>query len=302
MELNYIREFVVLADTGNYLEASERLFIAQSSLSKHIKTLEQELGVLLFDRTTRKVELSQYGRGFLPYARRMSDLLAEYTDILAQEKNRFSDHLTIGSLPMMVQYGITDFLANFQKENPSVSICVEEGENRHLKELMRQGKCDLAFLRDDSHIDNEFHKILIWEDRIAAVLPRHHHLAEAPHVFIEQLRDETFLMLPEYTMVHSLAMQLFHKAGFDPNVLMTVRKGESLIDLVGKGMGIALLMRHPTMYQDNSNVALVDLHPIVPTNVYLAYPKGLSPLPARQKFLQHIRRTITARQTNEDIG
>ena len=59
MELKYIREFVSLAETGSYFETSERLFITTSSLSRHIKALEEELGMPLFDRTTRKVELNR---------------------------------------------------------------------------------------------------------------------------------------------------------------------------------------------------------------------------------------------------
>mgnify|MGYP000270200484 CR=1 FL=1 len=70
MELSYIREFVVLAETGNYLEAADALFIAQSSLSRHIKSIELDLGSPLFDRTTRKVVLNGFGQAFLPYAKR----------------------------------------------------------------------------------------------------------------------------------------------------------------------------------------------------------------------------------------
>ena len=64
MELSYIREFVVLAETGNYLEAADTLFIAQSSLSRHIKSIEMDLGAPLFDRTTRKVSLNGFGQAF----------------------------------------------------------------------------------------------------------------------------------------------------------------------------------------------------------------------------------------------
>lgn len=296
MELNYIREFVTLADTGNFLEAAEQLFIAQSSLSKHIKTLEQELDVQLFERTTRKVKLSEYGLIFLPFARQIIALQQQYSSALTEEKNRLAGHLVIGSLSMMVQYGITDLLVNFQNQNPHITISVEEGEGRYLKEQMRQGKCDLAFLRDDNHDDSEFDKMLFWEDRVVAVLPRRHHLAKAPHIFMEQLCDENFLMLPEYTLVHSFALQLCHKAGFEPNVILTVRKGESLIDLVGKGMGIALLMRRPAMYQGNPQVTMVDIHPIIPTNVYLARPRSAPLSPAGMKFLQYIRDTVDHRE------
>ena len=65
MELNHLKEFVVLAKIENYMEAAENLFISQSTLSKHIKSLETELGINLFDRTTRQVKLNEAGRVFL---------------------------------------------------------------------------------------------------------------------------------------------------------------------------------------------------------------------------------------------
>ena len=74
MEIEYIKEFVVLAETENYLEAAESLFISQSTLSKHIKIIEKELDVQLFDRTTRKVHLNKYGKMFLKYAKEISHL------------------------------------------------------------------------------------------------------------------------------------------------------------------------------------------------------------------------------------
>lgn len=78
MEIGYFREFVVLAETQNYWAASERLFIGQSSLSKHIKTLEKQLGAPLFDRTSRKVALTEFGRLMLPYAKAVASLQFEY--------------------------------------------------------------------------------------------------------------------------------------------------------------------------------------------------------------------------------
>ena len=69
MNTEYLKEFVVLAETKNFWEASDRLYMNQSTLSKHIKSLENELGVDLFLRTTRRVELTNYGQTFLPYAK-----------------------------------------------------------------------------------------------------------------------------------------------------------------------------------------------------------------------------------------
>lgn len=64
MEIDYIREFVTLADVGNYMEAADILFISQSTLSRHIKSIEEDLGAPLFDRTTRKVVINDFGKIF----------------------------------------------------------------------------------------------------------------------------------------------------------------------------------------------------------------------------------------------
>ena len=95
MELSYIREFVVLAETGNYLEAADALFIAQSSLSRHIKSIELDLGSPLFDRTTRKVVLNGFGQAFLPYAKKMVEIQEEYENVLQSYLSGVSSTITV---------------------------------------------------------------------------------------------------------------------------------------------------------------------------------------------------------------
>ena len=79
MQIDYIKEFIILAEIGNFLEAADHLFMSQSTLSRHIKSLEDDLGTPLFDRTTRKVSLNEYGHLFLPYAREISKIQYNYT-------------------------------------------------------------------------------------------------------------------------------------------------------------------------------------------------------------------------------
>ena len=79
MDINFFREFAVLARTGSYSEAAEQLFLSQPSLSKHIKSAELELGRPLFRRTTRRIELTPFGAALLPYAEQIAALQDEYT-------------------------------------------------------------------------------------------------------------------------------------------------------------------------------------------------------------------------------
>ena len=103
MEINYLKEFVILARTGNYLEAADSLYMGQSSLSRHIKTLEEELDIRLLDRTTRKVSLTEAGRLFLPYAENIMLLQEQYQDVLLDFKKNNHISLSIGSIPSMTQ-------------------------------------------------------------------------------------------------------------------------------------------------------------------------------------------------------
>ena len=110
MEISYLKEFVVLAQTGNFMEAADILYSSQSTLSKHIKSIESELGISLFDRTTRKVKISKYGSLFLPYARKIVEIQEKYAVNLKLNLETKSEVLNLGSIYGLAQYKITDIL------------------------------------------------------------------------------------------------------------------------------------------------------------------------------------------------
>ncbi len=110
MELNYIKEFVHLAEVGNFLSAAEDLYISQSSLSKHIKAIETELNTPLFFRTTKKITLTEAGSVFLKYATEIAKQQEDYKKALNDLLNRDANSVNIGVLPTMAQYDITDII------------------------------------------------------------------------------------------------------------------------------------------------------------------------------------------------
>ena len=128
MEIEYTCEFVVLAETCNYMEAADRLFVSQSALSRHIKTLEEELKVQLFDRSTRKVSLSPFGSLFLPYARQIASTRYAYEAAIAGALKAEHGNIRLGTIPVMSQYGITDLIMRFRQENPGFSMDIIEGD------------------------------------------------------------------------------------------------------------------------------------------------------------------------------
>lgn len=285
METAYLKEFIALSETGNYLQAADELYISQSSLSKHIKALEIELGIPLFDRTSRKVELTDYGTAFLNCAKQIVDVEYGFLREVANRQDEKRQTLRIGSIPLMAAYRITDIIMKFQRENEHCTINLFEEESCNLKEMLRKNKCDLAFIREEGDVESEFAKFPFTSDHMVAILPCTHPLADAESVRLEQLRDENFLFLQPDSLLYGLCTSECQKAGFTPNIAYTGKRAENILDLVEKGMGVSLLMEKPIISIASSKLSIVDVEPMISTNIYIYYKKNI-PLPtAAKKFM-----------------
>ena len=286
MEIRFVREFLSLAETESYFETAEQLFVTTSSLSRHIKTLEEEIGASLFDRTTRKVSLSRYGRLFLPYAKELVRIDDECTQAFSDAQRDIQGTITVGSIPMMKAYRITDLLAEYQHGNKTTMVNVVEGDSYTLVPLLRNEEIDFAFLRDKDDSDNEFAKIPFAKDNLCIVAPANHPLARKKNVQIEQLRDESLLLIGKDAFMYKLCTELCKDAGFQPKVRFTSHRAENLIDLVKEGLGIAMLMRKPAEHLIPEGIKLIDVTPTVKTTIFLAYLPGHKMNLQAKKFLE----------------
>ena len=110
MNTDYIIEFVSLVNNPSFSKTAEELFISQSSLSKHIRSMEKELGTPLFIRTTRSIELTDQGRLFLPYAKQIAELCASYTNELKAFSREGSNTLTLGVISNPQYYNFASYM------------------------------------------------------------------------------------------------------------------------------------------------------------------------------------------------
>jgi DNA-binding transcriptional LysR family regulator len=292
MELRYIREFCVLAEVGNYLEAACDLDISQSTLSRHIQALEEELEASLFCRTTRRVKLSDYGAIFLPLAKQMLEIEKKLQSEFAQKRRYIRKILSIGAIPAMTQHDVMVMLARFKKDNVVVSFEIIEDESAKLKEMVRNKTLDFAFVREIDESEKEFVSILYATDQLAAILPVSHPLAKARTIPLIQFRKESFLLLPEGTLMNKLCVSACKAAGFEPKICYTGSQAKAIVDLVAKGMGIALLNKQSTVALGVSNVAAVVLEPITETKIDLIYLKDRLLTDTGCSFLHSVKEYI----------
>jgi DNA-binding transcriptional LysR family regulator len=291
METGFIKEFIVLAETCNFQEAAERSYISLSSLSKHIKALEKELGFPLFDRTTRSVKLNEYGLKFYEYALQMIRLYDECGGALNKLGSANDNHLAIGFLPRFEQCGIVETLSDFSKSHPRISLHMVA--SNHAKELLRRRKLNIVFDDDACQKDRDIERLLFKTDHLVAVLPLEHPLSQEGHVTIEQLREQDFVMHSDTPEETSAKFQDYRKlclsAGFEPNVIMTASFTSTVVKLVKRGRGIAIMNRMFVPATLLSDVAIVDIHPFLSSSIYIIYLKNNAMSPAEKEFLRYIK-------------
>jgi len=213
MEIEYFKEFTVLAKTRNFWAASEELFINQSTLSKHIKSMEKELGAPLFSRTSRRVELTEFGEMMLPYARTIVNAQYDYESAALRYLSSSNVTLTVGTIPVIPRYNITEILLQYQIDFPGVELETIEEDSFELKEDLANHKCDLILFRDSeqyvSHVPEQEAMIVRFPfaaDRMVAVLPVNHPLAERESLTLSELADEDFALIKTGTLPYNMCV------------------------------------------------------------------------------------------------
>lgn len=290
MDINYFREFVVLSEYTNYMEAAEKLFISQSALSRHIKTLEEELGIQLFERTTRRVKLSPLGESFLPYARKIMELQFDYQSFLYNELHKQQERLTIGSIPSMTQGPVADSLEHFRRKHPNYHLNTIEADSLQLIKMLYSKECDMVFLRNSTDLENEndLCSIPILHDSMVAIFSTDHPFAEKESVTIEELEGEPLLWLAKDTYMHSVCQKVFQQASLNPNVVFTSHNGDNIVYHASRDLGVGMLMKNHAQRLLNEHVRMVDIQPPITSTIQLAYLKDWKMNQAARQLIEMI--------------
>lgn len=284
MEIEHLHEFAVIAKLQSFSRAAEELCISQSSLSKHMLSLERELGVPLLVRNPRSVELSPAGAQILPLAAQAYELQNKIAVAAALQSSREKTLLKIASIPVMAQYNITGILAKFQRLHPGVTLEVQECEQHGIPALLEQGTCELAFLRLSGGMEDHMEVLEFCRDNLVAVVPRDHPLSERETVELSDLREKPLLFLDRRTGLHDLCDELCRRAGFTPKVVYTGHRPENIVELAAQRMGIALLMKRHTDYVPNSRVVCIDVAPLVESSICLVRSRNRKPSALAREF------------------
>jgi DNA-binding transcriptional LysR family regulator len=259
MEIQQLKYFLEVAEKGNFTAASAELSISQSSLSKHIKALEEELGVKLLDRNTRSVKLTEAGSEFKEYAFRTVEAYREIMFRMDEYRDKNKKTLAIGTIPVMSQYGITSLIAAFMKQHKDIDVDIVEGRGHEVLELLDSMKVDLAFIRTVSLPGKGYRVNPLVDDELVLVVPCDHPLADRESVDLAMAANENFIFLDSGPGIHDLCLKACRESGFEPRILHEYSRIETIVGVVREGIGVSLLMRKVVEYFESKDVKVVKL-------------------------------------------
>jgi LysR family hydrogen peroxide-inducible transcriptional activator len=240
MELHQLRYFCAIAETGSFSRAAEQCHVAQPSLSQQILKLEAELGARLFDRLGRTVRLTDLGKTFLPRARAVLRELEAAKGDVRERKDSISGPISVGVIPTVAPYFLPPHLTLFTRQFPQVQLTVVEEITPVLLERLRASTVDVALLALPIR-GHEFDALPLLTERLFAVLPRKHQLANRDSVSLKDLRKEPFLLLRDGHCFRETAVAACDRARVSPQIIFESGQFSSILSMVGTGMGVSIV-------------------------------------------------------------
>lgn len=282
-----MRYVVAIAEEGTFTRAASRCFVVQSALSHQVKALERELGVALFARSSRRVELTVAGEAFLPHARAALAAAEDALNHAAAADGRLRGAVSVGVIPTVTAVDVPALLASFHREHPMVDVSVRTGGSDAFVGDLREGRLDIAFLGLSDAVEPQGveHRELC-RDHLVAVLPAAHALAGRDEVTLRHLVEEDFIDFPAGTPGRRQGDEAFAAAGLERRVVFEATTTPFMLDLVRHGLGVCLLP--PGVVGPEAGVRGVRVAGGPIRVEYVAW-RSFNPSPAALAFVEAVR-------------
>ncbi len=251
MDIQKLRYFYTTAQLEHITKAAEMIHISQPSLTQAIHSLEQELGVLLFQRQGRRVLLTEFGK----YLKQRLDVLLPEFDKIPQEleqlKNTASKRIKLNILA--ASSFVIGCIMSYKKKHPEV---VFDFEQNHL-----QSDCDIVITTNglQGGHPNEYTKRCVKEEKIYLAVPKNSKYAQQASIDLGEVSEESFIMLSNTRLFGAICNRFCSIAGFYPKILFESDSPAAVQNIIGMGAGIAFWPEYSWGKQNNKNVVLLPI-------------------------------------------
>ena len=295
MDISQLRYFKEAAENENITKAAKKLSTTQPALSKTIGKLETELGVKLFDRVGKNIILNEKGRIVLDYTKkilgRMEDISAEFNDMTLQLPSQVKVCMNAATKLM------PQLILGFKCQYPHIKIVILQ-ENALEKDI---SNCDV-YIDSSNYKETSENCCVLLKEECFIGLPVEHPLAQKESITLEEVSEESFLILQNKRPLSEITNKFCEKAGFTPNITLECDNHDTIFSFIQIGMGIAFVPKLTWNAQGNEGISLVkvkDQHCYRFINLYWNKNRYLSK--GAKLFMDYAINYFKNLKSNDDI-
>ncbi len=244
MELTHLRYFIAVAEELHFGRAAAKLHMAQPPLSQQIKRLEDELEVKLFNRTSRRVELTAAGRIFLSEARGIVERANKACSIMMNLGKGQSGYLSLAFNESVINTFLPETVKRFMHEYPGVQLSLNELMVIEQFRELDEKRIHLGFMRPFGYDTTAYSKQLVLREEYVLAMPAKHTLCAYPSpLTLDMLRDEPLILFPrtEQPYLRNRFDECFRLSGIAPNIIQEISSKRTTLALVKAGLGLSFV-------------------------------------------------------------
>lgn len=243
MDLRQFRYFVAVAEELHFGRAAERLHLSQPPVSLAIKALEEELGVLLFQRTSRRILLTEIGQELLREARAVLRRVEAMKDHAARASQGKIGSLSIGFISLADYNFLPAALSQFHENFPDIQVSLHESTSDVIASDLEKGILDIGYLFPPPTMSPALKYRRMVREKLVVALPENHPLAGLKRVPMRRLSGERFFLFPRHygPLAFDTIVGFCVQHGFSPRLEQEARQMQTTVSLVSSGRGVALV-------------------------------------------------------------
>lgn len=288
MTFDQLEYFLCIAEHKSFSRAAEALYVSQSSLSKQIMSLENELGKILFIRNNTRIELTSFGKLFLEFAQRT---FVEYQTFLNHLPcpGDESRKLRLGVLPVLFEYNLMDAISKFQMTYEHVRLMLYEGGQKTLMETLDNRQQDAAIAYSDFISPHKYEFVPVNYDSLSIMCSKNHHLASVECIFLEQIKNESIIILEDNaSVIYQMLYNVCREMGFALNITLTSNRHEHLLRMLCNNAGvIAILPSMLANYVSKADIMVIPLKEKISTTISLIWLREHKENPCLDEFIKY---------------
>ena len=302
MTITQLKYTLAVAEHGNFTTASEKCFVTQPTLSMQVQKLEEELGVTIFNRSTKPLQVTEVGEKVLHQARKIIEESTRMNDVISEEKGIIGGTLKVGIIPTVTSTLLPLFLNIFTKKHKNVDLKIEEFNTETIVQKLEDNSIDCAIAATPLTNEKVIERPLYYEPFVAYV-PKHHSLSGNKYLEIDDLTNGDLLILEDGHCFRNQVLNLCSLEDLNKQYELKSGSFETLINLSNNGPWMTIIP-----YLHSNNLSPKNIENIIPfqdpapaREISMIYSKSQLKLPVINALMSNISSVIRGQIKYNDI-